>query len=292
MTIFGGGYNARVNRIKLFFVLLVAIPACADTIYLKNGGKIQADSTKASGQLLKYEVGDDTFSIPLSAVDHVEGPAAILKGGPPKCPTTLAQTVAGHPTAPHSTDRVPLPAELLCKQFGPKSTSVKDWMPACELIMAHGGVEQDVLATTEMKCNAPLSADAYFMAANFDHKGTEDQGALEYLQTSLSYAPEHAESLDMIIDVLENLHRYPEEVQYAQQAARVIGPQMLGKLGRAYYLAGNKGEAMRIWGLYQQVAPYANVQTMQQSAEQKRQENDYNNRRQWPDPQPSADDPE
>jgi tetratricopeptide (TPR) repeat protein len=174
-------------------------------------------------------------------------------------------------------------------------------MPQCELIMAHGGVEPDVLASTEMKCNAPLSADAYFLAANFDHSGFTaanagdlgvEQGALEYLQASLSYAPEHPDSLDMIIDVLENLHRYPEEVQFAQRAAQVLGPQWLAKLGRAYYLAGNTGEAVRIWRIYQQVTPYANVPAMQQSAEQKRQENDYRNRRQWPDPQQSADDPE
>lgn len=282
-------YTLRVKSPKLALLLVLALPAFADTIHLKNGMKIQADSTRRVGNRLEYTTGDSTFSIPIASVDQIEAPASVLKGGPPKCPKSRAETVAGHPTAPHTTQRVPLSAELLCKQFGPRSTQVKDWMPSCEQIMAHGGIELDALAATEMKCDAPLSADAYYLAANFDHAGEEEQGALEYLQTSLGYAPEHPNSLVLIIDVLENLHRYSDEVEYAEEAALILGPQNLPRLARAYYLAGNAAEAMRIWKAYASVMPGANVQSMRAQAEQQRQQDEFNNRRQWPDPEPNQD---
>ena len=44
----------------------------ADTIHLKNGRKIVADHVRENGNRYEYEVGDDSYAIPRSAVDHVE----------------------------------------------------------------------------------------------------------------------------------------------------------------------------------------------------------------------------
>lgn len=267
-----------------FVVAALSLAAFSDTIYLKNGSVIEADSTHAVSDRIEYQVGENTFSIPQAIVLRVVSLSPVLQGGPAICPKTRGESVAAHPRSPHSTARVPLSPEILCKQFGPKRTDVKDWMENCENMMANGGVQQDALLAIETQCRAPLSAEAFYTAANFDYAGNEDEGALEYLKVSLSNSPEHADALTLMPIVLERLHRYSDEVKYAEEAVRVLGPEHLGMLGRAYYMAGNEADAIRVWKLYTAVNRNANVQVLQQNAQQAR-ERDRVSRREWPDPE-------
>ena len=63
----------RLHVTFLVLCLAVAWPsAWADTIHLKNGRKILADHVREKGNRYEYEVGDDSYAIPRSAVDHVE----------------------------------------------------------------------------------------------------------------------------------------------------------------------------------------------------------------------------
>src|ERR1700726_2423655 len=58
---------------RLFFVGLLAVPgAQADTIHLKNGRTIVADHVRENGTHYEYDIGDDSYAILKSAVDHVD----------------------------------------------------------------------------------------------------------------------------------------------------------------------------------------------------------------------------
>src|ERR1700758_303483 len=62
----------RLRVIFLGFCLSLALPACADTIHLKNGRTILADRVHENGNRYEYEIGEDSYAIPKSAVDRVE----------------------------------------------------------------------------------------------------------------------------------------------------------------------------------------------------------------------------
>ena len=53
-------------------LFLGAVCASAEVIHLKNGRTIYADQVHENGSHLEYEVGEDSYAIPKSAVDRVE----------------------------------------------------------------------------------------------------------------------------------------------------------------------------------------------------------------------------
>jgi tetratricopeptide (TPR) repeat protein len=56
----------------LLAILLALSSAAADTIYLKNGRTILADAARQKGERVEYAIGDDTYAIPSSTVDHID----------------------------------------------------------------------------------------------------------------------------------------------------------------------------------------------------------------------------
>src|SRR5580700_11605435 len=56
--------------------------ASADTIHLKNGRTIVADHVRENGNHYEYDLGDDSYAIPKSVVDHVDagGMPAVVSG--------------------------------------------------------------------------------------------------------------------------------------------------------------------------------------------------------------------
>src|ERR1700758_5558484 len=70
----------RLRVIFLGFCLALALPACADTIHLKNGRTILADRVRENGNRYEYEIGDDTYAIPKAAVDRVGAGGVPVRG--------------------------------------------------------------------------------------------------------------------------------------------------------------------------------------------------------------------
>src|SRR5579884_3522409 len=62
----------------LFWLALSPIGAKADTIRLKNGRTIVADRVRENGNRYEYEIGEDTYAIPKSSVDHVEAGGTLV----------------------------------------------------------------------------------------------------------------------------------------------------------------------------------------------------------------------
>src|SRR6202166_5278332 len=65
--------------------------ALADTIHLKNGRSIVADHVRENGTHYEYDIGDDSYAIPKSVVDHVDA------GGMPSHATSGTAKVADLP---------------------------------------------------------------------------------------------------------------------------------------------------------------------------------------------------
>src|SRR5579864_4475363 len=85
-------------RVTILFIgqlavvsLLALSGASADTIHLKNGRTIVADHVRESGNHYEYDVGDDSYAIPKSVVDHVDA------GGTPSHAASGAAKVADLP---------------------------------------------------------------------------------------------------------------------------------------------------------------------------------------------------
>src|SRR5258708_39824761 len=63
----------RLRVIILLIVVTLAFAcASADTIHLKNGRTIVADQVREKGTHLEYDIGEDTYAISKSSVDHVD----------------------------------------------------------------------------------------------------------------------------------------------------------------------------------------------------------------------------
>jgi hypothetical protein len=66
---------ARISRVRAFvliLVLLLALPAPADVIHLKNGRTIWADQVRESKDRVEYDLGEDTYAIPKSSVERID----------------------------------------------------------------------------------------------------------------------------------------------------------------------------------------------------------------------------
>ncbi len=268
-------------------ILMLCALASAETIRLKNGKKIVADSVREVGDKFEYSIGDSTFAIPKSSVETVEGSAS-LSGHRISCEASKAASLDTSKTKkieePHTTSRIPMKTEFLCRQLGFKTSSPGIspvlWMDRCARILAGGGLNEKALEEVESECNPELSAAAYYVAGNFDHMAKNEDGAAEYLRTAVEYSPDNAEVLQLYVDVLTNLARYPEAVPYAERAASRIGPDALVMLGRAYYLAGRKDQATQTWQLYMSSRGYSgSVDSYIQQAEAILRKNNPNQRR-------------
>src|SRR6201997_1955161 len=111
----------RLRVIFLGSCLAFALPTMADTIHLKNGRTILADHVRENGNHYEYEVGDDSYAIPKSLVDHIDA------GGMPAHAGSGAAKVADLPTF--------TPADTLANESSVFVEIVKD-----------GKVDSDVLS--------------------------------------------------------------------------------------------------------------------------------------------------
>src|SRR5579859_181913 len=57
--------------------------AWADTIHLKNGRTIVVDQVREKGSRYEYEIGDDSYAIPKSSVDHIDAGGMPIHSGSP-----------------------------------------------------------------------------------------------------------------------------------------------------------------------------------------------------------------
>src|ERR1700716_282254 len=230
--------RARVTII-LVWVAFVSATAWSDTIHLKNGRTILADHVSESGSHYQYDVGDDSYAIPKSLVDHVDA------GG---MPTHLAYSggtakVVDLPTF--------TPADSLAHEGDLPAKIIKD-----------GKVDPDALSSLEGKSNAELSAPADFIAGKFEfERGNIAQSRL-YFESALRFQPENSTILIYYAALLVRTGNAAQALPFAQRAARAApqSPDAYTMLGYAQFASDRTKAAVATWKHSLELRPDSTVQ--------------------------------
>jgi tetratricopeptide (TPR) repeat protein len=241
----------RLRVIILFIGLSflgLAVAVHADTIHLKNGRTILADSVREKGNHLEYDIGEDTYAIPKSSVDHVDA------GGMP-AHSSSAGTKVGE-----------LPA------FTPSDSLVNEGDLVGKIIK-EGKVDSDVLSSLEAKGNAELSATADFIAGKFEFEHGNIAQARRYYESALRFQPENSTILIYYAALLVRTGNAAQALPYAQRAVRSApeSPDAYTMLGYAQFASDHTKEAVASWKRSLELRPDSTVQ--QFLAKAQREEN-------------------
>ncbi len=210
----------------------------ADTIHLKNGRTIVADRVHENGTRYEYEIGEDSYAIPKSAVDHVDA------GGVPSPRSGGAST----PELP-----VFAPAENLAGEGDLFSKIVKD-----------GKVDSDELILLENKRNPELGATANFIAGKFEFEHGNIVRARDYFEGALRFQPQNSTVLIYYAALLVRTGNATQAVSYAQQAVRSApnSPDAYTILGYAQSAADRTKDAVASWKRSLELRPDSKVQQL------------------------------
>ena len=240
--------RARVS-IFIIWTAFAAIGAEADTIHLKNGRKILADQVRENGNHYQYEIGDDSYAIPKSLVDHVDAvgpPASVTTAGIPK--------VADLPTF--------APADNLANEGDLVGKIIKE-----------GKVDPNALSTLDGKGNAELSATASFIAGKFEFEHGNINEARRYFEGALRFQPENSTILIYYAALLVRTGNAAQALPYTQRAVRAApnSPDAYTMLGYAQFASDRTKDAIASWKHSLSLRPDATVQ--QFLAKAQREEN-------------------
>ena len=212
-------------RVTILFIWFgCATLALADTIHLKNGRTIVADHVREEGNHYQYDVGDDSYAIPKSSVDHIDA------GGMPASSTASSAKVAGLPTF--------TPNDSLANEGDISAKIVKD-----------GKVDPDVLVTLEGKGNAELSATANFIAGKFEFEHGNIAQSRQYFESALRFQPENSTILIYYVALLVRTGNATQALSYAQSAVRSApqSPDAYTILGYAQFASDHTKNAVISW---------------------------------------------
>lgn len=224
----------------LFIVLASLVPgARADTIHLKNGRTIVADHVRENKNHYEYDIGDDSYAIPKSSVDHVDA------GGMPAHAESAAAKVADLPAF--------APADSLANEGD-----------LVDRIIKEGKVNSDVLASLEGKGNTELSATADFIAGKFELEHGNIAQSRQYFERALRFQPENSTILIYYAASLIRTGSGAHALPFAQRATRAApnSPDAYTMLGYAQFASDRTNEAIASWKRSLQLRPDATVQQM------------------------------
>lgn len=227
----------RVTLVVAGLLAAAVSGASADTICLKNGHKILVDHVRENGNRYEYEIGDNSFAIPKSSVDHVE------TGGMPATSASGGASVADLPsfTPP---DSLANEGDLVAK------------------IIREGKVDTDVLSALEGKGNAELSATANFIAGKFEFERGNANQSKRYFENALRFQPENSTILIYYAALLVRAGNAAQAMLYAQRAVRAApdSPDAYTMLGYAQFASDHTKDAVASWKHSLALRPDATVQ--------------------------------
>src|SRR5579859_7214958 len=227
------------HRVTILFasIILAFSAASADTIHLKNGRTIVADSVHEKGNHYEYEVGDDSYAIPKSAVDHIDA------GGMPAHAASSSGFVAA------------LPA------FAPPDTLANEGDLVVKIIK-EGKVDPDALTALEAKRNPELSATADFIAGKFAFDHGNIAQARHYFESALSFQPDNSTILVYYSALLVRTGNAAQALSYAQRAVRAApeSADALTMLGYAQFASDRTKDAVTSWQRSLELRPDPTVQ--------------------------------
>lgn len=234
--------RAPVIIVMLSCGILPPATAAAEAIHLKNGRTIWADHVREAGSRLEYDLGDNTYAIPKSLVDHIDNAVA-----PPSAATAAVA------------DLPPIQSVANLKN----SAALED------TVIRDGHVDDDALTALDHAHNSEAAAAGYFIAGKHEFEHGNLPKARTYLDTALRYNGQDPTILNYYAAVLIKTGKANEAIHYAEEAVRAApnSPDALTVLGYAQFAADRSQDAIRTWKKSLELRPDTNVQQYLAKAE-------------------------
>jgi len=220
----------------------------ADTIHLKNGRTIVADHVRENGSHYEYDIGDDSYAIPKSSVDHVDA------GGMPAHLSSSAAKIGDLPS------------------FTPPETLNIDESLLSKVIR-EDKVDADAVSALESKGNAELSATASFIAGKFEMEHGNIAQSRSYFESALRFQPDNSTILIYYAALLVRTGNAAQALSSAQHAVRSNpqSPDAYTMLGYAQFASDHTKDAVSSWKKSLELRPDSAVQQLLAKAQ--REEN-------------------
>jgi hypothetical protein len=213
-----------------------ALTAPADIIRLKNGRTIWADHVRENKDRVEYDIGDNTYAIPKSAVERIDA------GGEA-------------PQFSHAAATAALP------DLAPATPSFSHEAEIGEKVIHDGHVDTDALSQLAQQGNAELAAAGYFFAGKKELDGGNFAQAKRYLESALRFQPENGTLLIYYASDLLRTGQQAEALSYAERAARIDpnSADALAMLGFVQFANDRTADAIRSWKKSLELRPDATV---------------------------------
>jgi hypothetical protein len=226
---------------------VAAVSSSAEVIHLKNGRTIWAEHVRENGARVEYDLGDNSYAIPKSAVERIE------VGGVPPAYTSSGGSSKGSQDVPAFA-----PADNLKSESGLSDKIIHD-----------GKVDSDALAALEQQGNAAATATGYFIAGKHEFDRGDFSKARTYFESALRFDSQNPTILNYYAALLVRTGNAAEALPYAERAVRVApdSPDALDVLGYAQFAADRNRDAIRTWKHSLGLRPDATVQRLLEKAE-------------------------
>jgi len=217
----------------------------AEVIHLKNGRIIWADHVRENGPRIEYDVGDDSYGIPKSAVERIDAGGVSPQSNP---------SVTG--------DRHDL------QGFAP-SDNLKNDAGLISRIIPDDQVDEEQLAALEQSGNGATIAAGYFIAGKHEFDHGRYSKARSYLDTALRFDGQNPTILNYYAALLVKTGKAAEALPYAERAVRSApdSPDALTVLGYVQFAADRDQDAIRTWKHSLELRPDTKVQQYLERAE-------------------------
>lgn len=185
------------GRIRPWSLILPALcilsTAHAETIHLKNGRTILADSVREVNGRVEYTIGENTFALPKSSVVSID--------------------TGGSPVVTHSED---IPAVASQPEL-----TIHDAEEISSRLVANGKLDIDYLSELDRSGDADKATAGYWLAAQFEETHGSYETAAKYLQRADVFTPNEAIILTHYGSILLRLGKYKESESVADRATRL-----------------------------------------------------------------------
>ncbi len=223
---------ALVRVRVILILLLLAAPARADIIHLKNGRSLAGSHVRVNGNRVEYEIAGNSYAIPASLVERIEPDPPAAAPGP-----------------------------IVREMFAPAEGLEGEAQVTGRLIRG-GEVDAQALAELERAGNPTLTATGFFVAGRHAVESGDRERARFYFERALMFAPDNPIILTHYAAVLAQMGRAQEAVPAAERAARRAphSADAAATLGFVYFGADRSLEAIRAWKRALQLRPDATVE--------------------------------
>jgi tetratricopeptide (TPR) repeat protein len=228
----------RTAAILFVSILAVAANLRAETIVLKNGSKIVVDSAREENGKIHYEIGDDSYAIPQSSVDHID-----------------------------RLDSVPFEHES-SREFSPKALAPSFANHMSVDVIKNDRIDDAAVARAEASGDNVVAGAANEQAGRFSQEQGDRDSAIRYFDRALRFDPNNATVLTNYAGTLVRMGRPLDAAAIAERAVHAApdSPDAWAILGYASLQADRAKEAVAALDKSLQLRPDTGLQQLRDRA--------------------------